>query len=92
MKDSLTYKEVPIEILNRQVQRLRNKEVASVKVLWNSQSIGGATWKAEAAMKAKSAVRAPNSYPLKPNDALQGQTIGQSMIRGSRVVDGIDIF
>ncbi|WMV57780.1 hypothetical protein MTR67_051165 [Solanum verrucosum] len=33
VKDSLTYEEVPVEILNRQIRRLRNKEVASVKVL-----------------------------------------------------------
>ncbi|WMV54915.1 hypothetical protein MTR67_048300 [Solanum verrucosum] len=52
-KDSLTYEEVPVAILNRQVRRLRNKEVVSVKVLWRSQSIEGATWEAEAAMKAK---------------------------------------
>ncbi|WMV07830.1 hypothetical protein MTR67_001215 [Solanum verrucosum] len=36
VKDSLTYEEVPVEILDRQVRRLRNKEVASVKVLWKS--------------------------------------------------------
>ncbi|WMV49316.1 hypothetical protein MTR67_042701 [Solanum verrucosum] len=53
VKDSLTYEEVPVEILDCQVQRLRNKDVASVKVLWRSQSVDGATWEAEAAMKAK---------------------------------------
>lgn len=31
--DSLSYEEVPIEILDRQVRRLQNKDVASVKVL-----------------------------------------------------------
>ncbi|WMV58781.1 hypothetical protein MTR67_052166, partial [Solanum verrucosum] len=36
VKDSLTYEEVPVEILDRQVWRLRNEEVASVKVLWRS--------------------------------------------------------
>ena len=51
VKDSLSY--VPIEILDRQVRRLRNKEVASVKVLCRSQSVEGATWEAKAAMKAK---------------------------------------
>ena len=51
VKDSLSY--VPIEILDRQVRRLRNKEVASVKVLCRSQSVEGATWKAEATIKAK---------------------------------------
>ena len=33
VKDSISYKDVPVEILDRQVRRLRNKEVASVKVL-----------------------------------------------------------
>ncbi|TMX00882.1 hypothetical protein EJD97_025751 [Solanum chilense] len=42
-----------VEILDRQARRLRNREVASVKVLWRSQSVEGATWEAEAAMKAK---------------------------------------
>ena len=34
VKNSLSYDNVPVEILDRQVRRLRNKEVASVKVLW----------------------------------------------------------
>ena len=53
VKDSLSYEDVLVEILDRQVKRLRNKKVASVKVLWRSQSVEGATWEAEAAMKAK---------------------------------------
>ncbi|XP_069143523.1 uncharacterized protein [Solanum lycopersicum] len=53
VKDSLSYKDVPVEILDRQVGSLINREVASVKVLWRSQSVEGATWEAEAAMKAK---------------------------------------
>ena len=53
VKYSLTYEEVPVEILDHQVRRLRNKEVASVKVLWRSQTVEGATWEEEAAMKAK---------------------------------------
>ena len=44
VKDSLSYEDVPVEILDCQVRRLRNKQVASVKVLWRSQSIEGATW------------------------------------------------
>ncbi|KAK4706302.1 hypothetical protein R3W88_034142 [Solanum pinnatisectum] len=32
VKDSLSYEDVPVEILDRQVRRLRNKEVALVKV------------------------------------------------------------
>ena len=53
VKDSLSYEDVPVEILERQVRRLRNKEVTLVKVLWRSQSVEGATWEAEATMKAK---------------------------------------
>ncbi|WMV49860.1 hypothetical protein MTR67_043245, partial [Solanum verrucosum] len=53
LKYSLTYEEVPVEILDRQVHRLRNKKVASVKVLWRSQSVEGATWEAEAPMMAR---------------------------------------
>ncbi|WMV55377.1 hypothetical protein MTR67_048762 [Solanum verrucosum] len=30
VKENLSYEEVPVEILDRQVKRLRNKEVASV--------------------------------------------------------------
>ncbi|WMV50527.1 hypothetical protein MTR67_043912 [Solanum verrucosum] len=44
IKDSLSYEDVPIEILDRQVRRLRNKEVASIKVLWMSQSVEEVTW------------------------------------------------
>ncbi|KAH0689166.1 hypothetical protein KY289_016524 [Solanum tuberosum] len=43
VKDSLSYEDVPVEILDRQVRRLRNKEVASVMVWWRSQSEEGAT-------------------------------------------------
>ena len=49
--ESLSYEEFPVEILNRQVKRLRNKEIASVKVLWRNHLVEGATWEAEADMK-----------------------------------------
>ena len=31
--ENISYEEVPVEILDRQVKKLRNKEVASIKVL-----------------------------------------------------------
>ena len=49
--EDLTYDEVPIEILDRQVKKLRNKEVASVKVLWRNQKVESSTWEAEEDMK-----------------------------------------
>ncbi|XP_060177986.1 uncharacterized protein LOC132607922 [Lycium barbarum] len=42
---NLTYEEELIAILDRQVRRLRNKEVASVKVLWKSKDKEKMTWK-----------------------------------------------
>ncbi|WMV33146.1 hypothetical protein MTR67_026531 [Solanum verrucosum] len=51
IKDSLSYKEIPVQILDYQVRKLRTKEVASVKVLWMNQFIGEATWEAEEDMK-----------------------------------------
>ncbi|XP_070002363.1 uncharacterized protein [Nicotiana sylvestris] len=34
VNDELSYEEVPVAIFDRQVRKLRNKEIASVKVLW----------------------------------------------------------
>ena len=52
VKDSLSFYDVPIQILDLQVRRLRNNEVASVTILWRSPFIEGATWEAEVGMKA----------------------------------------
>ncbi|WMV14236.1 hypothetical protein MTR67_007621 [Solanum verrucosum] len=53
VKENLSYEEVSIEILVWQVWKLRNKEVASVKVLWKNQLVEGATWEAEADMRSR---------------------------------------
>ena len=50
VKDNLSCEEVPVQILDRQVKKLRNKEVASVKVLWKNHLVEGATWEAETDM------------------------------------------
>ncbi|XP_059277916.1 uncharacterized protein LOC132032156 [Lycium ferocissimum] len=51
--EDLLYKEIPIAILDRQVYKLRTKEVASMKVLWCNKNVEKVTWEAEKAMKAK---------------------------------------
>ena len=51
IKDILSYEEIPIQILDRQVRKLRTKDVASVKVLWRNQFLEVATWEAEEDMK-----------------------------------------
>ena len=56
VKDNLSYEEVPVQIIDRQVKGLRNKEVIFVKVLWKNHLVEGATWKAEADMKSRSPI------------------------------------
>ncbi|WMV25038.1 hypothetical protein MTR67_018423 [Solanum verrucosum] len=51
--ENLSYEEVPVEILDRQVKKLRNKEVASIRVLWRNQLVEDGTWEAEADMKSR---------------------------------------
>ena len=41
--EDLYYEEIPVEIHDRQVKKLRNKEVAFVKVLWRNHLVEGAT-------------------------------------------------
>ena len=49
----MSYEEIPVEILDRQVKQLRNKKVATVKVLWRNHLVEGATWEAEADMRSR---------------------------------------
>ncbi|WMV34612.1 hypothetical protein MTR67_027997 [Solanum verrucosum] len=51
INDSLSYEEILVQILDRQVRRLRAKDVASVKVLWRNQFVEEATWEADEDMK-----------------------------------------
>ncbi|WMV54704.1 hypothetical protein MTR67_048089 [Solanum verrucosum] len=47
VKENLSYEEITVEISNWQVKRLKNKEVASVKVLLKNTLVEGATWEVE---------------------------------------------
>ncbi|XP_019260210.1 PREDICTED: uncharacterized protein LOC109238236 [Nicotiana attenuata] len=51
INDGLTYDEEPVEILDRQIRRLRTKDIASVKVLWRNHGVEEATWEVEEDMK-----------------------------------------
>ena len=53
IKNSLSYEEIPVEILNRQARILRNKEVPLVKVLWRNQFVEGVTWEAKIDIRTK---------------------------------------
>ncbi|XP_073127108.1 uncharacterized protein [Henckelia pumila] len=47
----LSYEETPVQILDRQVRKLRNKEIKMVKVLWRNQIVEEATWETEQDMR-----------------------------------------
>ncbi|XP_070034754.1 uncharacterized protein [Nicotiana tomentosiformis] len=51
--EELSYEEILVAILDRQVRKLRNKEIASVKVSWQNKPVEEATWEAEEEMKKK---------------------------------------
>ncbi|XP_075103947.1 uncharacterized protein LOC142178428 [Nicotiana tabacum] len=53
VKDNLSYEEIPVAILDRQIRKLRTKEIASVKVLWRNQKVEEATLEVEGDMKSK---------------------------------------
>ena len=50
---NLTYQEIQVQILDRKVKVLRNKEIGIVKVLWRNHLIEEATWEPDDEMKEK---------------------------------------
>ncbi|WMV42071.1 hypothetical protein MTR67_035456 [Solanum verrucosum] len=51
IKDNLSYDEILVQILDRQVRKLKTKEVALVKVLWKNQFFVEDTWEVKKDMK-----------------------------------------
>ncbi|XP_070015060.1 uncharacterized protein [Nicotiana sylvestris] len=53
VNEELSYQEIPVAILDRQVRKLRTKEIASIKMLWWNQQVVEATWETEEEMRKK---------------------------------------
>ena len=53
LKDNLTYKEQPMQIVDRREKILRNKVIPLVKVLWGNHGIKETTWESEAQMRSQ---------------------------------------
>ena len=49
----MSYEEVPVAIVDRQTRKLRNKEIAMVKVQWQNHEVEECTWESEQSMKDK---------------------------------------
>ena len=43
----------PVAILNREVRKLRSREIASIKVQWKNRPVEEATWEKEADLREK---------------------------------------
>ena len=69
--EELLYEEKPVAILDRQVRRLRTKDVASVKVLWQNNNREEMTWEAEDEMKNKY----PYLFPVPAGNSIPSLTI-----------------
>ncbi|WMV40788.1 hypothetical protein MTR67_034173 [Solanum verrucosum] len=79
IKDSLSYEEIHVQILDHQVRKLRIKEVALVKVLWRNQFVEKDTWEAEEDMNVSAELRKPG----------QGFAWGQKWSSGAGPVQGV---
>ena len=62
LSDDYTYEERPIQIVNRRIKKLRNKEIPLVKVDWQNHGDVYATWDREDDM----IKRYPELFPLNP--------------------------
>ena len=51
LRPDLTYEEVPVEILAREVKEFQNKKILLVKVLWRNHKTKEATWESEETMR-----------------------------------------
>ncbi|GKG16314.1 hypothetical protein Tco_0358637, partial [Tanacetum coccineum] len=62
--DKLNFIEEPIEIMDREVKRLKQSRIPIVKVRWNSRRGHEFTWEREDQMQKKYPHLFPNSTPV----------------------------
>ncbi|XP_070014154.1 uncharacterized protein [Nicotiana sylvestris] len=75
--EELSYEQVPVAILDRQVRKLRTKDIASVKVLWRNKNMEEMTLEAQEEMKSKYPYLFQEEYnedARGTQDALEGET------------------
>ena len=51
LDENLSYEEEPVAILDREVHKLRSREIASIKVQWKNRLVEESTWEKEADMQ-----------------------------------------
>ncbi|KAL0545727.1 hypothetical protein IC582_015618 [Cucumis melo] len=53
ISENLSYEEQPVEVLAREVKKLRSREIPLVKVLWQNHGVEETTWEKEEDMRAQ---------------------------------------
>ena len=51
LDENLSYEEEPVAILDREVRKLRSREIASIKVQWKNRPVEESPWEKEADMQ-----------------------------------------
>ena len=51
LDENLSYEEEPVAILDREIRKLRSREIVSIKVQWKNQPVEESTWEKEADMQ-----------------------------------------
>ena len=51
LDENLSYEEEPVVILDRDIHKLRSREIASIKVQWKNRPVEEATWEKEVDMR-----------------------------------------
>ena len=53
VNNNVTYNEGPVRVLDREVKKLRNKEIPLVKIQWKHHNKDEASWELESEMREK---------------------------------------
>ena len=51
LDENLSYEEEPVTILDREIRKLRSREIASIKVQWKNRPVEESTWEKESDMQ-----------------------------------------
>ena len=51
LDENLSYEKEPVAILDREIRKLRSREIASIKVQWKNRPVEESTWEKEADMQ-----------------------------------------
>ncbi|XP_071920670.1 uncharacterized protein [Coffea arabica] len=76
--EALTYEEKPVQVLDKKVKELRNKQIPLVKILWKNHGVEEATWEMEKEMKTK--------YPELFSDSGKIEVLGGFGLEGKALI------